>query len=100
VPALAPLVAAVLVIWQLAVMWLYYVGKLLMQRAARVSEFVADDAAVRWGYGAELLALYRSLPGEAPAGRLERWLADHPPMPERIARIEAAGATLAVPAGG
>lgn len=67
-PALTPILAVVLVIWQLCVMWLYYVGKVLMQRTARVSEFVADGAAVQWGYGAELLALYRTLPDDARCG--------------------------------
>jgi heat shock protein HtpX/STE24 endopeptidase len=76
-----------LVVWQLAVMWVYYVGKLLMQRAARISEFIADAAAVEWGYGPALLTLYRSTPEAEPAGRLARLLADHPPMAQRLSRI-------------
>jgi heat shock protein HtpX/STE24 endopeptidase len=90
-------VALLLVAWQVTVMWIYYIGKLLMQWAARISEFVADRAAVDWGYGPELLALYRSAGDVEPAGRLGRLLADHPPMPERIARIEAALGTPAPP---
>jgi Zn-dependent protease with chaperone function len=86
-------VALLLVAWQVTVMWIYYLGKLLMQWAARISEFVADRAAVDWGYGPELLALYRTAGDDEPAGRLGRLLAEHPPMPERIARIEAALAT-------
>jgi heat shock protein HtpX/STE24 endopeptidase len=87
---LAALVTVALVVWQLAVMWFYYVGKLLNQRAARISEFIADAAAVEWGYGPALLHLYRTTPDREPAGRLARWLADHPPITQRIARIEAA----------
>jgi hypothetical protein len=94
-PALTPILAVVLVILQLSGMWLDYVGKVLMQRTARVSEFVADGAAVQWGYGGDLLALYRTLPDDAPTGRLQRLPADHPPMPEPIARIESAGAAVA-----
>jgi heat shock protein HtpX/STE24 endopeptidase len=90
---LAALVTLALVAWQLAVMWIYYVGKLLTQRAARVSEFIADAAAVEWGYGPALLALYRTTPDPEPAGRLARLLADHPPVTQRIARIEAATGT-------
>ena len=97
--ALTAVVAVALVVWQLTVMWVYYAGKLLMQWAARLSEFVADRAAVDWGYGRELVALYRSAGDVEPAGRLGRLLAEHPPMPERIARIEAAlAATPALPA--
>ena len=83
-------VGLLLVVWQVTVMWIYFIGKLLMQWAARLSEFVADRAAVDWGYGRALVALYRSAGDEPPAGRLGRLLAEHPPMPERIARIEAA----------
>ncbi|WP_028062249.1 M48 family metalloprotease [Solirubrobacter soli] len=86
------LVTVALVVWQLAVMWVYYVGKLLTQRAARISEFITDAAAVEWGYGPALLDLYRTTPDREPAGRLARLLADHPPITQRIARIEARAA--------
>jgi Zn-dependent protease with chaperone function len=87
---LALLVQVVIVAWQLVVMWIYYAGKLLMQWAARSAEFVADRAAVDWGYGPALLGLYRAMGDDEPPTRLGRLLADHPPMPERIARIEQA----------
>jgi len=86
---LVVLLTVALVVWQLAVMWIYYVGKLLAQRAARLSEFIADAAAVEWGYGPALLDLYRTTPEPEPAGRLARLLADHPPITQRIARVEA-----------
>jgi Zn-dependent protease with chaperone function len=91
---LVALVTIVLVAWQLAVMWIYYVGKLLNQRAARLSEFIADAAAVEWGYGPALLELYRTTPESAPSGRLGRLLADHPPLAQRIASIETAEPTI------
>jgi STE24 endopeptidase len=87
---LALLVQLLIVAWQLVVMWIYYVGKLLMQWAARLSEFVADKAAVDWGYGPALLELYGAMGDDEAPTRLGRLLADHPPMPERIARIEQA----------
>src|SRR5215207_2470998 len=95
-----PLVLAldvVIVVWQVAAMWVYYLGRLLMQWAARISEHVADRAAVDWGYGPALLDLYRATGDVEPAGRLGRLLADHPPMPDRIERIEAAMALSPAP---
>jgi Zn-dependent protease with chaperone function len=86
-----------LVVWQVTVMWVFYVGELLAMRAARVSEFEADDAAARWGYGPELAATYADLAAhelEDP-GRLAGLMADHPPLSERIVRLERA-ATPAV----
>lgn len=86
-----------LVVWQVTVMWLFYLGELLAMRAARVSEFEADDAAARWGYGPELASTYADLAAhelEDP-GRLARLMADHPPLAERIACLERA-ATPAV----
>jgi Zn-dependent protease with chaperone function len=76
-----------LIAWQLTVMWLYYAGKLLTLRAARVSEFVADRAAADWGYARELATLYASLVETPPQGRLARLTADHPPTPLRIERL-------------
>jgi Zn-dependent protease with chaperone function len=79
-----------LVVWQVTVMWIFYVGELLAMRAARVSEFEADGAAAEWGYGRELVTTYSGLAARAPEppGRLARLMADHPPLPERIARLE------------
>jgi Zn-dependent protease with chaperone function len=84
------LVQLLLLVWQVAVMWLYYVGKLLAQWAARMSEYVADRAAADWGYGEHLVALYREVGDGVPAGRWARLLAEHPPMPARIERIGSA----------
>jgi Zn-dependent protease with chaperone function len=85
------LVAAVLVVtvaWQVLVMWIYYLGELLAAWASRASEYSADAAAAGWGYGGELVALYRSVGEEAPAGLLDRMTASHPPLARRIARLE------------
>ena len=79
-----------LVVWQVTVMWVFYVGELLAMRAARVSEFEADDAAARWGYGHGLASTYADLAAhelEEP-GWLALLMADHPPLPERIARLQ------------
>jgi Zn-dependent protease with chaperone function len=85
-----PLVLAVqllLLLWQVLVMWIFYVGRLLARWAARVSEYAADGAAAQWGYGPQLAALYADIGDVAPQSRLERLLLDHPPMPARIARL-------------
>lgn len=85
-------VLLLIVVWQVTVMWVFYVGELLAMRAARVSEFEADAAAARWGYGSALATTYRDLAGrkfERPS-RLARLMADHPPLVERIARLERA----------
>jgi heat shock protein HtpX/STE24 endopeptidase len=80
---------AVVLVWQIAVMWLYYAGMLLALWAARVSEFVADRAAADWGYREQLTTLFASMDEPAPAGRLARLLATHPPTEQRIARLAA-----------
>ena len=85
-------VLILIVIWQVTVMWAFYLGELLAMRAARVSEFEADAAAARWGYASALATTYRRLASrglEGP-GRLVRLMSDHPPLPERIARLERA----------
>ena len=71
-------------------MWIFYVGELLAMRAARVSEYEADGAAARWGYASALAATYSDLAARKPEapGRLARLMADHPPLPDRIARLE------------
>ena len=79
-----------LFVWQLTVMWVFWLGELLAARASRVSEFEADAAAARWGYGKPLA---HSLEELAPAGqerpsRLERLRASHPPIEERLARLQ------------
>jgi Zn-dependent protease with chaperone function len=93
-------VLVLLLAWQLAVMWIFWVGELLSARAARISEFEADDAAARWGYAAPLADAYgRLAAAEAePGGRLERLRATHPPTEERIARLRSHG--HGDPAGG
>jgi Zn-dependent protease with chaperone function len=81
-----------LVIWQIAVMWIFYVGELLAKWAARRSEYDADASAARWGYAAQLAAAYQALSahGLEPSGRLARLMADHPPLPDRIGLLEVA----------
>ena len=71
-------------------MWVFYVGELLAMRAARVSEYEADGAAARWGYASALASTYSDLAARQgePPGRLARLMADHPPLPERIERLE------------
>jgi Zn-dependent protease with chaperone function len=79
-----------LVLWQVAVMWVFYVGELLAMRAARVSEYEADGAAARWGYASGLASTYADLAARKPesSGRLARLMADHPPLLERVERLE------------
>ena len=84
---LAVLLTVVLLLWQVLVMWLYYVGKLLALWASRVSEYAADRAAAEWGYREPLARLYATLDEPAPEGRLERALATHPPIERRIALL-------------
>jgi len=88
---LALLVQLVLVVWQVAVMWIFYVGRLLARWAARVSEYAADHSAAAWGYGPQLAALYADVGDVEPQTRLERLLLEHPPMPARIARLTRSG---------
>ena len=87
---LAVPVLLVLVIWQVTVMWIFYVGELLAMRAARVSEYEADMAAAHWGYGRALAATYSDLAARKPElpGRVSRLMADHPPLLERVERLE------------
>jgi Zn-dependent protease with chaperone function len=84
-------VQLLLLLWQVAVMWLFYVGRLLARWAARVSEYAADGAAADWGYGPQLATLYAAVGDGPPAGRLERLLREHPPMPARIDRLTRSG---------
>jgi Zn-dependent protease with chaperone function len=88
---LALLVQLLLVLWQVLVMWIFYVGRLLARWAARISEYAADRAAAGWGYGPQLAALYRSMGDVEPQSRLERLLLEHPPMPARIERLTLQG---------
>jgi Zn-dependent protease with chaperone function len=89
---LAVPVLVILLLWQVSVMWLFYVAELLARRAARISEYEADGAAARWGYAAPLAEAFRRLaPREQePQGRIARLMADHPPLPARLERLEAA----------
>jgi Zn-dependent protease with chaperone function len=81
-----------LVVWQLAVMWLFYLGDLLAMRASRVSEHEADAAASNWGYAGQLASAFESMAAHEvePTGRLARLMADHPPLPARIERLRGA----------
>jgi Zn-dependent protease with chaperone function len=88
---LALVAELILLIWQVAVMWLFYAGRLLARWAARVSEYAADGTAAGWGYGEQLAALYAAVGDGEPAGRLARLLLEHPPMPQRIARLTRTG---------
>jgi Zn-dependent protease with chaperone function len=78
-----------LVVWQLTVMWLYYIADLLAQRAARISEYEADAAAARWGYAEPLAAAYASMPQVEDSSRWRRLMDDHPPLADRIERLTA-----------
>ena len=81
-----------LVVWQVAVMWIFYLGELLAMRAARVSEYEADGSAADWGYAESLAAAYEGMAAHElePAGRVGRLMADHPPTQERIERLRLA----------
>ena len=93
---LAVPVLVLLVIWQVAVMWLFYVADLLAKRADRLSEFSADGAAARWGYGGQLAEALESAAGQEDevTSRIARLMADHPPVQERVVRLRGAGARL------
>jgi Zn-dependent protease with chaperone function len=86
-------VLVLVVVWQVAVMWLFYVAELLAMWAARESEYEADSAASSWGYAAPLASVYQGMAAHEvePAGRLQRLRADHPPLAARIERLERAG---------
>jgi len=86
---LAVPVLLLLILWQLSVMWLYYVADLLSKRADRLSEFSADGAAARWGYGPQLARALESAAGQEDeeAGRIQRLMADHPPVRARAERL-------------
>jgi Zn-dependent protease with chaperone function len=81
-----------LLVWQVAVMWLFYVGELLGMWAARMSEYDADAAAARWGYAGHLSSAYAVLAAHEvePSNRLRRLMADHPPLPARIKVLQRA----------
>ena len=87
VRVLALVAQLVVIAWQVLVMWLYYAGKLLALRAARVSEFVADRAAADWGYADQLTSLFTSFGEPPPRGLIARLSAEHPPMQQRIDRL-------------
>jgi Zn-dependent protease with chaperone function len=78
-----------IVIWQITVMWLFYIEELLAARAARISEYGADSAAAQWGYAEPLAQTLEELSGREaePTGRLARLMADHPPLSSRVARL-------------
>ena len=86
---LAVPVLVLLVIWQVTVMWLFYVADLLAKRADRLSEFSADGAAARWGYGGQLAEALESAAGQEDevTSRIARLMTDHPPVRERVLRL-------------
>jgi Zn-dependent protease with chaperone function len=84
---LAFLVQILIVIWQVSVMWLYFIAQLLAMRAARVSEYVADRYAARWGYGDRLASLLASIDTSPPAGLIARLTETHPPTELRVERL-------------
>ena len=81
-----------LILWQVAVMWIFYAGELLAMWAARQSEYDADAAAARWGYAGRLASAYAALGAHElePSGRLRKLMADHPPLPDRIELLQGA----------
>jgi Zn-dependent protease with chaperone function len=89
---LAVPVLVLLVIWQITVMWLFYVADLLSKRADRLSEFSADGAAARWGYGGQLAGALESAAGQEDevTSRIAHLMADHPPVQERVLRLRKA----------
>jgi len=83
-------VLLLLVVWQVAIMWLFYVADVFAQRAARISEYEADAAAARWGYAEPLAAAYASMPEADDTRPWKRLMADHPPLSDRIERLQVA----------
>jgi heat shock protein HtpX/STE24 endopeptidase len=100
-PPVALVARVLLTVWQISVMWLYFIAQLLALRAARLSEFAADRSAARWGYGDALAALLTSLGPSEPAGLIARVMDSHPPTETRVSRLEEMRAGQAVePASG
>ena len=85
------LVKVALLVWQVSVMWLYFVAQLLALGAARASEFSADRAAAGWGYGTPLARLLASTGPSPPRGLIAGLLATHPPTQDRVSRLQEAG---------
>ena len=90
-----------LLVWQVTVMWLFYAGELLAMHAARLSEYEADGYAARLGYGPRLAEAFRRLARHEaePTGRWARLMAEHPPLADRIDRLDAQSGATARPEG-
>jgi Zn-dependent protease with chaperone function len=87
----AYLIVGVLWLVTIQLLWLVWVADVLSAAIARRTEFVADGWAVEWGYAPALLDAYEELGAvDDPPGRLAKLMAQHPPMTERVARIERA----------
>lgn len=86
-------VVLLVVLWIVTfqVLWLVWVADVLAAFVSRRTEFAADASAVGWSYGPDLLEAYATLgtASAAPKTRLERLTDYHPPMQERIQRIQA-----------
>jgi putative metalloprotease len=70
------------------------IGALIMLRLSRRDEFEADRYAtalmIRAGLGhAPQIAMFRKLERMVPGPKGAAWMASHPPVPERVAAIEA-----------
>ena len=82
-------IVVLLVIQQVMVLWIFYVGELLAARAARITEFDADAAAASWGYGEPLAQALEGVEAHAaePEGRLANLMTTHPPLALRIEHL-------------
>lgn len=74
--------------------WLWSkLGVLLVMKSSRGNEYEADEFSVKLGYGEELCALLDNICGESPKGLFANLVSSHPDTDDRIARIQAMGAS-------
>lgn len=74
--------------------WLWTkLGVLLVMKSSRGNEFEADEFSVRMGYANELCALLDNICGESPKGLFANLASSHPDKDDRIAKIQAMGAS-------
>ena len=84
---LAVVVRVAIFVWQVSVMWMYFLAQLLALWAARVSEYVADGAAARWGYAEGLANVLEAEGPSPPETLIERLTETHPPTELRVERL-------------
>ena len=69
------------------------IGVLLVMKSSRANEFEADEFSFRLGYGPELCALLDTICGSNPKGLFANLASSHPDKDDRIAKLQALGAS-------